>query len=92
MSDFEQEHVVPAAFGLDDAPPVDEREFVAVDLEYVDDGVIQGPDYKECQHCGDAVNVREKHAYACLWAEDSISRIMYKVVFCGRECWFSWMR
>ncbi len=92
MTCSEEGYVVPAAYGLDEAPPIDERVFIEVDLEHVNDSVIQGPDYKECQHCGDAVEVREQHAYACLWAEDSISRIMYKVVFCGRGCWLAWMR
>lgn len=92
MATSEQDYVIPAAAGLDEAPPIDEREFVEVDLEHIDDSVIQGPDYKECQHCGEAVAVRELHAYVCIWADDAISRIMYKVVFCGQECWLAWMR
>jgi len=83
-----EDSVIPAAFGLEHAPPIDEREFVEIDLEHVDDRYRSSLlARKECQHCGDAVELLEPHAYACLWAEDSIGRIMYKIAFCDRECW-----
>jgi len=41
---------------------------------------------------GDAVELLEPHAYACLWSGTPPRRKMHKPVFCDRWCWLEWMR
>lgn len=91
------EYVIPAAHGLDQAPPADERQIIWVDLEFVDDRRTEsGVTKRVCQHCGDIVDLLEPHPHAVLWGAtaeaSSIDRIMYKPDFCDRECWLEWMR
>lgn len=49
---------------------------------------------RECQHCGDAVDLLEAHTAATLWSShtETAGRIMYKPVFCDRWCWLDWLR
>lgn len=85
------DYVVSAAGDLDTVPPREEREIVAVTLDQEGEpGVLSGPPRKECQRCGDAVDRREQHVLAHVWAEAQTGRILHKPVFCDRECWRGW--
>lgn len=85
-----ENRVIPPA-RLDGSPSIDEREIVDVDFEHTNH-FYRNHDRQECQHCGDAVELSQPHPRAVLWVDDSISRIMYKPVFCGVACWIDWMR
>jgi len=90
--DLDDDAVISAE-GLDAAPPRHKRQIVDVDLERVDDTRLEGTvHHKTCQHCGDAVELLESHAWGCLWAPAKTGRIMYKPVFCDRWCWIEWLR
>jgi len=90
--DLDDDAVISAE-GLDTAPSRHKRQIVDVDLERVDDTRLEGTaHHKACEHCGDAVELLESHAYACLWVPAKMGRIMHKPVFCGQRCWIEWLR
>jgi len=92
MIDLDEESVIPAG-GLEEAPPRHKRQIIDVDLECIDDSRLGATvHHKACQHCGDAVDLLESHAAACLWVPAKTGRIMHKPVFCGSECWLAWLR
>ncbi len=92
MIDRDDAAVIPAG-GLDTAPPRHKRQIVDVDLEHVEDSRLGATLHlKACQHCGDAVDLLQPHAYACLWVPAKTGRMMHKPVFCGSECWLAWLR
>jgi len=86
-----EDGVVQAVTGLEEVPPVDEREITAVDFEHTDGMFRVNVVEKECQHCGEHVDLREPHTRASIWLEASIKRILYKPVYCDKECWLAWL-
>ncbi|OTF01858.1 hypothetical protein [Halorubrum sp. SD683] len=88
-----EEYIITKPYGLETAPPRHKRQIVDADLARIDDRRSEKYAHLQaCQHCGDAVELLEPHAYACLWVRAPIGRIMYKLVFCGQECWIEWLR
>lgn len=86
-SDF----VIEAEGPLDPAPPRHKRQIVNVDLERVNHRRIR-VHLKECQHCKDAVELLDPHAWAAVWANTRLYRLLFKPVFCDRWCWIEWLR
>jgi len=87
-----EDGVVQAVAGLEEVPPVDEREIIKVDFEHVD--WRYRPNHvheKECQRCGEHVDLLEPHVYACIWTGSGTYRILNKPVYCDRECWIAWL-
>jgi len=84
--------VVQAVNGLEEVPPVDEREITAVKFEYANWRYEPGPvHHQECQHCGDHVDLREPHTRASIWAGSGVYRILHKPVYCDKACWLAWL-
>ena len=88
-----EEYAITKPYGLQTAPPRHKRQIVDVNLERIDERRSEKYAHlKACQHCGDAVELLEPHAYACLWSGTPPRRQMHKPVFCDRWCWLEWMR
>jgi len=86
-----EDNVVQAVTGLEEVPPVDEQEITAVEFEHTDGKFRINVVEKECQHCGDHVDLREPHTRASIWTGSGTYRILNKPVYCDRECWIAWL-
>ncbi len=87
----ETDGVIPTVNGLEEPPPVDEREITAVDFEHTDGRFRINRFEKECQHCGAHVDLRERHTRASIWTGDGVHRTLNKPVYCDKECWLAWL-